>query len=704
MTIEDTQKCTITDRRSTTSSSTSLSRARVLARVIAMLLLCNHPPSISAFMPPNNIMYHSNIKVTVKSSHDRIHKHVNAHLKHRVPFLSSSMIDEDIDVEVGDKNNSRGRGNSRSKQRKPMGFAKHTVAKRSTIKMNTNMHSRRSKTYKEIKDFRKAKQAVSANANVNANVNVNSNSKVDSQTKTNVEKRQKQPKIIETNDNGDDDSYMHSQNTSVRDSAANTNANIHDDHTMKQRIHNINTIRSSRTFEEKKRSSDRLNKARLLLNPDSNAKIDLDGKFYDAGANANADASSSTNASKSSASSNSSARSKRKTAPNDASSTSSSASTSTTVPDTYWYNGNLQSGQGDYVTRWAQGVKVAEPLQKYDPISSEKILFRQPTKWIVRNIQIGFPLAIWAIGVASDVVRKKEEVNRKNRAKQLLETINQLGPAIIKGGQALASRSDLMPSEYLDQLQKLQDDVPRFENEVAFATVEAELGEDFDDLFELVEKEPIAAASIGQVYKARLRSNGDLVALKIQRPKCEDIIALDLYVLRWWSGVLNILTTLLNRDIDVQSIIDDFGELIYRELDYVAEAANAQRFSELYAGQVKDVFVPKVYSELTTSKVLTMEWVEGFRLTDSEKLNEYGLDRKKLVDTLVQCSLRQILGNGENFRELLCIATNRGVGVQKQIADAIYLSQSYQDSFMLIHMLGIYLLFPMVDFVILILE
>ncbi len=88
---------------------------------------------------------------------------------------------------------------------------------------------------------------------------------------------------------------------------------------------------------------------------------------------------------------------------------------------------------------------------------------------------------------------------------------------------------------------------------------------------------------------------------------------------------------------------------IYRELDYVAEAANAQRFSELY-GSVEDVFVPKVYSELTTSKVLTMEWIEGFRLTDVKSLDEYGLDRKKLVDTLVQCSLRQILGNGKYMK------------------------------------------------------
>jgi len=162
-------------------------------------------------------------------------------------------------------------------------------------------------------------------------------------------------------------------------------------------------------------------------------------------------------------------------------------------------------------------------------------------------------------------------------------------------------------------------------------------------VFELEQEEPVAAASIGQVYKARLIANGDTVALKIQRPGCEEIIALDLYVLRWWSGVYNGIFRMLRRDIDVQSIIDDFGELIYREIDYVAEAANAQRFNELYAG-VKDVFVPKIYSDLTTNKVLTMEWVDGFRLTDRGSLARYGLDNSKLVDTLVQCSLRQILG------------------------------------------------------------
>ena len=135
---------------------------------------------------------------------------------------------------------------------------------------------------------------------------------------------------------------------------------------------------------------------------------------------------------------------------------------------------------------------------------------------------------------------------------------------------------------------------------------------------------------------------------------------MDLYILRWLSNALwNRVTALLNRDIDFSSIIDDFGELIYREIDYVAEAANAQRFNELYSG-VTDVFVPKVYSELTTSKVLTMEWVDGFRLTDIEMLEAYNLDRKKLVDTLVQCSLRQILDNGFFHGECwnVCSETN----------------------------------------------
>jgi len=295
-----------------------------------------------------------------------------------------------------------------------------------------------------------------------------------------------------------------------------------------------------------------------------------------------------------------------------------------------------------------EGQVVAEPSVRYDPVAAEKLLFSQPTKWLVRNLQIALPFGYWVAGVLFDTAIGNEKSNRTNRAKQLNSIIASLGPAIIKAGQALASRPDLLPKEYLDELQKLQDNVPTFSNDIAFKTVEEELNKEFDSVFELVEPEPVAAASIGQVYKAKLLNNGQTVAIKIQRPKTEEIVALDLYVLRWWGGVYNEIFKLLGRSIDLQSVMDDFGVLLYQEIDYVAEGANASRFSELYAKDVavKGVFVPKVYSELTTRKVLTMEWVEGFRLTDNESLEAYNLDRKKLVDTLVQCSLRQILENG----------------------------------------------------------
>ena len=303
---------------------------------------------------------------------------------------------------------------------------------------------------------------------------------------------------------------------------------------------------------------------------------------------------------------------------------------------------------------------VAEPLVRYDPIAAEKILFRQPTKWLLRNVQIALPFGSWVSGVLIDTLLGKSKQNRRNRARQLNAIIADLGPAIIKAGQALSSRPDLLPSEYLDELQQLQDNVPTFSNEVAFGIVEEELNQKFTDVFELVEPEPIAAASIGQVYKARLLKNGQLVALKIQRPNTEEVVALDLYVLRWWGGVYNKFFELLGRNINLQGVMDDFGNLLYAEIDYIAEAANARRFSELYAQDVAiaDVFVPKVYSELTSRKVLTMEWVDGYRLTDIDSLEANNLDRQKLVDTLVQCSLRQIMENGKCARDVchdLCI-------------------------------------------------
>mmetsp|Transcript_50029 Transcript_50029/g.98836 ORF Transcript_50029/g.98836 Transcript_50029/m.98836 type:complete len:717 (-) Transcript_50029:202-2352(-) len=290
-------------------------------------------------------------------------------------------------------------------------------------------------------------------------------------------------------------------------------------------------------------------------------------------------------------------------------------------------------------------TRVAEPENAYDPAALQKRLWRQPLLWLKRNIELFFPLVKFALVVALDIQKGKEKENRSLRAKEVLAIVSTLGPAIIKGGQALASRPDLLPKEYLDQLQRLQDRLPPFPKEEAFAMVEAELGVPFSSVFELEEPEPVAAASIGQVFKGRLIANGDQVAIKIQRPGCEEIIGLDLYILRWYADILTNLLAALGRKINLVSVIDDFGELIYREIDYRAEAGNARRFGELYA-TIPDVYVPRVYPDLCSSKVLTMEWVDGVRLVEEDKLEALGLDSSKLVDTLIQCSLRQMLDNG----------------------------------------------------------
>ena len=136
------------------------------------------------------------------------------------------------------------------------------------------------------------------------------------------------------------------------------------------------------------------------------------------------------------------------------------------------------------------------------------------------------------------------------------------------------------------------------------------------------------AASIGQVYKAKLR-NGKVVALKVQRPDCERVVALDLFVLRWWARLgTSFFVGLFGRDLDLVSVVDDFGALIYREIDYRAEARNARQFAKLYQGYENTIRVPEIYDELTTSTVLTMEWVDGTRLVDGAELAVYTGDDK----------------------------------------------------------------------------
>jgi len=203
--------------------------------------------------------------------------------------------------------------------------------------------------------------------------------------------------------------------------------------------------------------------------------------------------------------------------------------------------------------------RVAEPEISYDPLKASSTLLQQPLTWLGRNIQIFVPITIFAFNILLDLLLHREELNRTKRAEQILNIISSQSPALIKAGQALSSRSDLLPKAYLDALQRLQDRCPPYPTIQAKALFESEMGQSFDEVFDLASPEPVAAASIGQVYKGYLKQNGAKVAIKIQRPGCEESIAVDLFVLRWYAEKIQWLLSLLDRDVSLVSVIDDFG-------------------------------------------------------------------------------------------------------------------------------------------------
>lgn len=290
----------------------------------------------------------------------------------------------------------------------------------------------------------------------------------------------------------------------------------------------------------------------------------------------------------------------------------------------------------------AYAAKSAEEGPRYDPQTAIANFKNRGLYVRRRQLKIAIPLTTFVSKVVLDVQLGREEQNREQRAAEFLKIVSSLGPAIIKGGQAVASRPDLLPKEYLDELQKLQDRLPPFPNDIAFKLIEEELGKPVDEIFEWIDPIPVAAASIGQVYYAVLKETGEKVAVKVQRPDCEQIIALDIYILRNLSGTISSLLRLTGRDIDLQSIIEEFGKLIYEEIDYLSEARNADRFLELY-GDVPGVDVPRIFWRYTKRKVITMEWMEGSRLTSDQLTQERS---EELVRAMVQCSLRQMLENG----------------------------------------------------------
>lgn len=222
-------------------------------------------------------------------------------------------------------------------------------------------------------------------------------------------------------------------------------------------------------------------------------------------------------------------------------------------------------------------------------------------------------------------------------------TIEELGPTYIKFGQILADRPDMISERFRNELKKLQSKAIPLDDALAMSLIERELGQPVEDVFAWIDKQCLASASIGQTYRARLKS-GEEVILKIQRPLIENKIKLDLYLMRHLARKAA-LTYPEMAAIDVVGLVDEFGTNILKELNYYTEASNIQRFRTMFADD-KRAHIPVVYHEFTTRRLLVMEYIEGIAPDKLSELREKGYDLGLIAANGADLILKMILEHG----------------------------------------------------------
>ncbi len=283
-----------------------------------------------------------------------------------------------------------------------------------------------------------------------------------------------------------------------------------------------------------------------------------------------------------------------------------------------------------------------EDILVYDPEAIASFYRRRPLRILFRLVEIFWLAAGYVIGLLSDRLTGRQKINEKKRAVGLRVMLTRLGPAYIKVGQALSTRPDLVSPMTMTEMVKLQDQLPPFSNEIAMRFIEEEIGQPPENVYANLSAMPVAAASLGQVYKGQLQT-GETVAVKVQRPGLAEQITKDIYILRilanWATNNISQIRS------DLVSIVDEFGTRIFEEMDYTHEGENAERFADLY-GYLPEILVPGIYPQYTGRRVLTMEWIEGVKLTEIEQLRAQGIDPTHVIEVGVQCSLRQLLEHG----------------------------------------------------------
>ncbi|MBM4248708.1 MAG: AarF/ABC1/UbiB kinase family protein [Euryarchaeota archaeon] len=219
-----------------------------------------------------------------------------------------------------------------------------------------------------------------------------------------------------------------------------------------------------------------------------------------------------------------------------------------------------------------------------------------------------------------------------------------LGPTFIKLGQMLSTRPDLVPEELAEELGNLRDNVPPMPFATVRETVEGELGRKLGEVFERFDEKPVAAASIGQVHKAVLKGKVETVAVKVQRSGIAETVRADMEILTDLAAVLERSFSGIEQ-FDVRGVIAEFGRMMQREMDYTIEARNIRRFSG-NLGEMKEVTFPEVHWALSTRRVLTMGFIDGFTIDKRDRIDKLGLDPAALAQTLGRAYIRMIFLDG----------------------------------------------------------
>jgi predicted unusual protein kinase regulating ubiquinone biosynthesis (AarF/ABC1/UbiB family) len=282
-------------------------------------------------------------------------------------------------------------------------------------------------------------------------------------------------------------------------------------------------------------------------------------------------------------------------------------------------------------------------LRRYDAEAIAREFRWKPWKPMLRSLHVAGAFANLFVGLKLDESMGKVEGNQQDRAKQVRQILTDLGPTFVKVGQALSTRPDLVRQDFLDELICLQDQLPAFDTSIAFKIIETELGNPMRSLFREISPEPVAAASLGQVYRAKLHS-GEEVAVKVQRPNLQPILMQDLFLMRWFARTFGGFLP-LNLGHDLAIIVDEFGTKLFEETDYQNEGQNAERF----AANFKDdpyVKVPKIYWDYSSHHVLVLEWIDGTKLTQSDLVKARDLDKDQIIKICVNSGLRQLLEHG----------------------------------------------------------